>query len=166
MSNVQLNSRTGAIALSDRVGRISVSSTLAVMMEAEKLRAEGADIVDFGAGEPDFPTPDNVKEAAIRAIRDNFSKYTATPGTMELRQAIVDWHRRELGTSYSPSEVIATAGGKQATRSARHDVQGAERAQLRRRPRPAVGRGPRHRHVAARHAGAQPSRRYPQGVCK
>jgi len=102
------------IALSERVGRISISSTMAVAAEAERLRAEGKDLVDFGAGEPDFPTPENVKEAAIRAIRENFSKYTATPGTMELRQGIVEWHKRELGTSYVPAEVIATAGGKQA----------------------------------------------------
>jgi aspartate aminotransferase len=87
---------------------------MAVAAEAERLRAEGKDLVDFGAGEPDFFTPENVKEAAIRAIRDNFSKYTATPGTMELRQAIVEWHKRELGTSYAASECIATAGGKQA----------------------------------------------------
>jgi aspartate aminotransferase len=87
---------------------------MAVAAEAERLRSEGKDLVDFGAGEPDFPTPENIKEAAIKAIRDNFSKYTATPGTMELRQAIVDWHKRELGTSYSPKECIATAGGKQA----------------------------------------------------
>jgi aspartate aminotransferase len=102
------------IVLSERVGRISISSTMAVAAEAERLRAEGKDLVDFGAGEPDFPTPDNVKEAAVRAIHANFSKYTATPGTMELRQAIVDWHKRELGTSYAIPEVIATAGGKQA----------------------------------------------------
>ena len=102
------------IALSERVGRISISSTMAVAAEAERLRAEGKDLVDFGAGEPDFFTPDNVKEAAIRAIRENFSKYTPTPGTMDLRKAIAAWHARELGTSYAPSEVIATAGGKQA----------------------------------------------------
>jgi aspartate aminotransferase len=102
------------VALSERVGRISISSTMAVAAEAERLRSEGKDLVDFGAGEPDFFTPDNVKEAAIRAIRDNFSKYTPTPGTMELRKAIVAWHARELGTSYASSEVIATAGGKQA----------------------------------------------------
>ena len=102
------------IVLSERVGRISISSTMAVAAEAERLRAAGADLVDFGAGEPDFPTPENVKEAAIRAIRENFSKYTQTPGTAELRQAIVNWHRAELGTSYAPNEVIASAGGKQA----------------------------------------------------
>ena len=102
------------IKLSDRVGRISVSSTMAVAAEAERLRAEGKDLVDFGAGEPDFPTPDNVKEAGIKAIRDNFSKYTAAPGTMELRKAIVERHATDFGTSYAPAECIATAGGKQA----------------------------------------------------
>ena len=91
-----------------------MSSTLAVMMEAEKLRAEGASIVDFGAGEPDFPTPENVKEAAIRAIRDDFSKYTAAGGTLEVRKAIAARHAADFGTSYAPNEVIATAGGKQA----------------------------------------------------
>ena len=91
-----------------------MSSTLAVSMEAEKLRAEGASIVDFGAGEPDFPTPENVKEAAIRAIRDNFSKYTAAGGTLEVRKAIAARHATDFGTSYAPNEVIATAGGKQA----------------------------------------------------
>ena len=102
------------LTLSQRVSRISISSTAAVMAEAEKLRAEGVDLVDFGAGEPDFPTPENVKEAAIRAIREDFSKYTATPGTAELRRAIIERHAADLGTSYSPSEVIASAGGKQA----------------------------------------------------
>ena len=113
MANLQA-SQPAEIVLSDRVGRISVSSTLAVMMEAEKLRAEGVDIVDFGAGEPDFPTPDNVKEAAIRAIRDNFSKYTAAGGTVEARKAIASRHAADFGSSYALSEVIATAGGKQA----------------------------------------------------
>ncbi len=114
MAKLEASPRPADIALSERVGRISVSSTLAVMMEAEKLRAEGADVVDFGAGEPDFPTPDNVKEAAIRAIRDNFSKYTAAGGTLEVRKAIAARHAADFGTAYAPSEVIATAGGKQA----------------------------------------------------
>ncbi len=114
MANSTANTTKREIKLSDRVSRISVSSTMAVAAEAERLRAEGKDLVDFGAGEPDFPTPDNVKEAAIKAIRDNFSKYTAAPGTMELRKAIVDRHAADFGTSYTPSECIATAGGKQA----------------------------------------------------
>ena len=109
-----MSSTAREIKLSDRVNKISVSSTMAVAAEAERLRAEGKDLVDFGAGEPDFPTPDNVKEAAIKAIRDNFSKYTAAPGTMELRKAIVERHAADFGTAYSPSECIATAGGKQA----------------------------------------------------
>src|SRR5688572_21429582 len=108
------NTTAREIKLSDRVGRISVSSTMAVAAEAERLRAEGKDLVDFGAGEPDFPTPENVKEAGIKAIRENFSKYTAAPGTMELRKAIVDRHAADFGTSYAPAECIATAGGKQA----------------------------------------------------
>ena len=111
---IELPLRNSEIAVSQRVSRISISSTAAVMMEAEKLRSEGADIVDFGAGEPDFPTPENVKEAAIRAIRDNFSKYTAAGGTLEVRQAIGNRHATDFGTSYAPSEIIATAGGKQA----------------------------------------------------
>ncbi|MSO21025.1 MAG: pyridoxal phosphate-dependent aminotransferase [Acidobacteria bacterium] len=114
MANSTANMTKREIKLSDRVSRISVSSTMAVAAEAERLRAEGKDLVDFGAGEPDFPTPDNVKEAAIKAIRDNFSKYTAAPGTMELRKAIVDRHAADFGTAYTPAECIATAGGKQA----------------------------------------------------
>lgn len=114
MTKLASAANTAELALSERVSRISISSTAAVVAEAEKLRAEGVDVVDFGAGEPDFPTPENVKEAAIRAIREDFSKYTATPGTMELRRAIVERHAADLGTSYSPSEVIASAGGKQA----------------------------------------------------
>jgi aspartate aminotransferase len=114
MSKTTSAASASELTLSQRVSRISISSTAAVMAEAERLRAAGVDIVDFGAGEPDFPTPENVKEAAIRAIRENFSKYTATPGTMELRKAIVERHAADLGTSYAPAEVIATAGGKQA----------------------------------------------------
>ena len=114
MTKATLLARTTEIELSQRVSRISISSTAAVMAEAERLRAQGVDVVDFGAGEPDFSTPENVKEAAIRAIREDFSKYTATAGTAELRQAIVDRHASDFGTSYAPSEVIASAGGKQA----------------------------------------------------
>ena len=110
----KLQTSVAPIALSDRVGRISVSSTMAVSMEAQRLRSEGASIVDFGAGEPDFPTPENVKEAAIRAIRDNFSKYTAAGGAVEVREAIAARHAADFGTNYAPNEVIVTAGGKQA----------------------------------------------------
>jgi aspartate aminotransferase len=99
---------------SKRTHRISVSATLQVLMEAEKLKAQGVEVFDFGPGEPDFPTPENVKAAGIRAIETNFTKYTATPGIMPLREAIVRHHARELGSHYTPQEAIATAGGKHA----------------------------------------------------
>jgi len=85
-----------------------------VGMEAEKLRAAGVDVVDFGAGEPDFPTPDNIKCAANRAMEQNFTKYTAAGGTLELRKAIVDRHAKDFGTRYEPSECIVSVGGKHA----------------------------------------------------
>ena len=81
---------------------------------AAKLRARGQDIVDFGPGEPDFPTPANVKRAAIRAIEENFTRYTPVGGTMELREAICERHAVDFGTSYTPSECMVTAGGKHA----------------------------------------------------
>jgi len=100
--------------LSDRVERIGVSATLAVVQQAEKLRAQGVDLVDFGPGEPDFPTPEPVKQAAVEALAENFTKYTAAGGIRELREAICAWHARELGSDYSPAECIATVGGKHA----------------------------------------------------
>jgi aspartate aminotransferase len=96
----------------DRISSISVSSTMKVMADADKLRREGVDVVDFSAGEPDFPTPDNIKQAAIRAINENFSKYTPAGGTVELKQAAVDRHKAEFGTDYKVSECIITVGGK------------------------------------------------------
>lgn len=102
------------MTLSDRVGRISESATMAVTAEAARLKREGVDVVALGAGEPDFPTPENIKQAAVRAIEGNFTRYTAAGGIPELREAIVAWHRREFGTDFSPSECIATVGGKHA----------------------------------------------------
>ena len=99
---------------SDRVGRISESATMAVSAEAGRLKRAGVDVVALAAGEPDFPTPDNIKKAAIRAIEDNFTRYTPAGGIPELKQAIVAWHAREFGTSYGPQECIATVGAKQA----------------------------------------------------
>jgi aspartate aminotransferase len=81
-------------------------------MAAERLKSQGIDVVDFGPGEPDFPTPEHIKQAAIKALRDERTKYTATAGIAPLRQAVCDWHKRELGSSYEPSECIVTAGGK------------------------------------------------------
>jgi aspartate aminotransferase len=100
--------------LAERVSRISESSTMKVAADADRLRREGVDVVDFGAGEPDFPTPDNIKRAAIAALDANFTKYTPTGGTVELKQAICARHREDYGTDYAPGECIASVGGKHA----------------------------------------------------
>ena len=98
--------------LTERINRIQISPTSAVIAEAEKLKARGVDIADFGPGEPDFPTPDHIKKAAIRAIEQNYTKYTATGGIMPLREAICAWHERELGSHYEPKECVVNVGGK------------------------------------------------------
>src|SRR5438270_430608 len=98
--------------LADRISLISVSSTMKVAADADKLRREGVDVVDFGAGEPDFPTPANIKQAAVRALEQNFTKYTPAAGTVELKQAVCDRHAQDFGTSYKPSECVITVGGK------------------------------------------------------
>jgi aspartate aminotransferase len=100
------------VQLSDRINRIQISPTSAVIAEAEKLKSRGVDIADFGPGEPDFPTPDHIKKAAIRAIEQNFTKYTPTGGIQPLREAICVWHERELGSKYEPKECIVNVGGK------------------------------------------------------
>jgi aspartate aminotransferase len=99
---------------SDRVGRMQASSTLAAMQRAMTMRAEGLDVVDLGAGEPDFDTPDHIKRAAADAMRLGETKYTPTGGTRALQEAIIGYYEREFDASYAPSEVMATAGGKQA----------------------------------------------------
>jgi aspartate aminotransferase len=101
-----------ANAIADRISLISVSSTMKVAADAERLRAEGVDVVDFGAGEPDFPTPDNIKKAAIRALDENFTKYTAVGGTAELKKTVCEYHRKLFGTDYQPNECLITVGGK------------------------------------------------------
>lgn len=82
--------------------------------DAANLRARGRDIVDLGPGEPDFPTPENIKRAAIRAIEANYTRYTAASGSLELKEAVCERHAADFGTSYSPSECLISAGGKQA----------------------------------------------------
>ena len=98
--------------LTERINRIQISPTAAVIAEADKLKARGVDIADFGPGEPDFPTPDHIKKAAIRAIEQNYTKYTPTGGILPLREAICEWHKRELGSRYEPKECVVTVGGK------------------------------------------------------
>ena len=100
--------------VSENVAKMRASSTLAAMQAAQAMRAEGIDVVDLGAGEPDFDTPDNIKRAANVALREGQTKYTPTAGTPALQQAIIDYYEREFGTRFDRSEVMATSGGKQA----------------------------------------------------
>jgi aspartate aminotransferase len=102
------------LEIAERISSISVSSTMKVAADADRLRREGTDVVDFGAGEPDFPTPDNIKKAAIDALAANFTKYTPAGGTQELRQAICARHKADFGTNYSVPECLVTVGGKHA----------------------------------------------------
>src|ERR1051325_12136204 len=99
--------------VSGNVARMQTSSTLAAMQAAEAMRAEGLDVVDLGAGEPDFDTPDNIKLAAGEAMRAGQTKYTPTAGTRELQQAIINFYEREFGATFERPEVMATSGGKQ-----------------------------------------------------
>jgi aspartate aminotransferase len=98
----------------DRIGRIEVSATMAVAAEAAKLRAQGANLVDFGAGEPHFPTPRHIKDAAIAAIDANFTRYTVVPGIPDVRKAIVQRHACDFGSDYGIDEAIFTTGEKHA----------------------------------------------------
>ena len=92
---------------------MEVSSTLAVLMESERLRAEGKEVIDLGAGEPDFATPRNVKDAGIHAIEENFTRYTSTSGIAPLKRALLDMIKRDFDVEYQPSQSIITVGGKQ-----------------------------------------------------
>lgn len=100
--------------LAERISLISVSSTARVSAEAERLRRAGMDVVDFGVGEPDFPTPDNIKQAAINAIDANFTRYTAMAGVQELRAAVCERHKLDFGTNYAVAECVVSVGGKHA----------------------------------------------------
>jgi aspartate aminotransferase len=102
------------IRLSGRVNRIKPSPTLAVTNRARELKAQGRDVIGLGAGEPDFDTPDHIKEAAIRAIREGFTKYTAVDGTPGLKQAVIGKFKRDNGLDYTPEEILVSVGGKQS----------------------------------------------------
>jgi aspartate aminotransferase len=100
--------------LTDRINRIEVSATMAITAEALKLKSQGVDLSDFGAGEPHFATPQHIKDAAIEAIQKNFTRYTNVAGVPEVRQAIVDRHAADFNSSYAPDECVFTTGGKLA----------------------------------------------------
>ena len=103
-----------ASELAERISRITVSTTMRVATAAAELRAQGLDVVDLSVGEPDFPTPDNIKRAAIRAIEENFTRYTSSGGTPELKEVICYRHAQDFGTAYRPSECVVSVGGKHA----------------------------------------------------
>ena len=105
---------TATKVFADRIGRIEVSATMAVTAEAAKLRAQSAKLVDFGAGEPHFATPRHIKDAAIEAINENFTRYTVVSGILEVRKAIVQRHACDFGSDYAPDEAVFTTGGKLA----------------------------------------------------
>jgi len=109
-----MSTATATKVLSDRINRIEVSATMAITAEALKLKAQGIDLADFGAGEPHFSTPQHIKDAAIQAIQQNVTRYTAVAGTPEVRKAIVDRHAADFGTNYAIDECVFTAGGKLA----------------------------------------------------
>lgn len=100
--------------LSDRIKSLSVSQTLAMAQKSRELKAKGIDIISLSLGEPDFNTPDYVKEAAKKAIDENYSKYPPVPGYTDLREAIARKFKEENGITYSPDQVIVSAGGKHA----------------------------------------------------
>jgi aspartate aminotransferase len=105
---------THPVRLTERINRIEPSATMAAVAEAEKLRQQGIDVVDATAGEPHFATPEHIKEAAIAAIRGNFSRYTAVGGTLELKDAIIKRHAADFGSTYKREETCASVGGKHA----------------------------------------------------
>jgi aspartate aminotransferase len=98
--------------ISQRVASLSPSLTLVIDSKAKAMKAAGEDVVGFGAGEPDFDTPQHIKDACAKALADGFTKYTPAAGIPELRQAIADKHKRENGLTYKPSQIIVSCGGK------------------------------------------------------
>jgi len=101
-----------ALKLTERINRIQPSATMAVVAEADKLRQQGVDVVDLSVGEPHFPTPRHIKDAAIAAIEANFTKYTAAAGTAELRDAIAHRHAIDFDSDYRRDEAVVSVGGK------------------------------------------------------
>jgi aspartate aminotransferase len=103
-----------SLQLSDRVNKVKPSPTLAVGARAAEMRAAGKDVIGLGAGEPDFDTPDHIKQAAIKAIDNGFTKYTAVDGTPELKKAIINKFQNDNGLSYAADQILVSSGGKQS----------------------------------------------------
>ncbi len=103
-----------SIKLSDRLSAVKPSPTLAITARAAEMRAAGRDIIGLGAGEPDFDTPNHIKEAAIKAINNGFTKYTAVDGTPSLKQAIIDKFKKDNGFEYNLKQILVSSGGKQS----------------------------------------------------
>ena len=104
--------------LSKKAKRISPSLTLAITAKAKKMRAEGIDVIGFGAGEPDFNTPKNIQDAAIRALHEGMTRYTAASGIIELKEAIVEKFKKENDLIYIPSQIVVSTGAKQSLANA------------------------------------------------
>jgi len=100
------------VKIADRMSQIKPSPTLAITAKAKALKAQGVDVVGFGAGEPDFDTPQHIKEAAVKALKEGFTKYTPVPGIDELRQAVADQLARDYGLEYAKEEIIISCGAK------------------------------------------------------
>jgi aspartate aminotransferase len=109
-----MTTETATKVFADRIGRIEVSATMAITAAALKLKSEGVNLADFGAGEPHFSTPRHIKDAAIEAIEKNFTRYTNVAGVPEVRRAVVDRHACDFGSNYTPDECVFTTGGKLA----------------------------------------------------
>jgi aspartate aminotransferase len=107
-------STTATKVLTDRINRIEVSATMAITAEALRMKAAGTSLADFGAGEPHFATPRHIKDAAIEAIEQNFTRYTAVAGIPEVRKAVVERHAADFGSNYAVEECVFTTGGKLA----------------------------------------------------
>src|SRR3712207_249142 len=101
------------VPVASRLAHMTLSSTLKVLQATERLKAEGVDVISLGAGEPDVPTPENIKAAGKTAIEAGFTRYTPTAGTADLKRTIIERMRRDFDADYTPEEVIATVGGKQ-----------------------------------------------------
>lgn len=100
--------------LSERLNRLAPSATLAMSQKSSEMKSQGIDVINLSVGEPDFNTPDHIKAAAIKAVEDNWSRYSPVPGYPELRKAIVNKLKNENGLDYEPSQILCSNGAKQS----------------------------------------------------